>query len=230
MSNIKNQKEILEKLGIISLNEMQHAAQAVIADSADTVIISPTGTGKTVAFLLPVLEMLNPELDKVQAVIIVPSREIALQIEQVVRDMGTGFKTNAVYGGRAGAKDKIELSHPPAILIATPGRLADHFRRETIDTSHVEILILDEFDKSLEVGFEKELREIMAALPRLKKKILTSATEKTAIPDFLEISVPQYLHFPDENESKLSLQIIDSDTDTKLESLVKLLKYLGTQN
>lgn len=230
MSNIKNQQEILEKLGISKLNEMQHAAQAVISDSPDTVIISPTGTGKTVAFLLPVLEMLNPDLDKIQAVIIVPSRELALQIEQVVRDMGTGFKANAVYGGRAGAKDKIELNHPPAILIATPGRLADHLRRDTIDTSNVEILILDEFDKSLEVGFEKELREIMEALPNLKKKILTSATEKTPIPDFLEITTPQYLHFPEETESKLSLKMVDSGADTKLESLVKLLKYLGTGN
>ncbi|NEN22287.1 DEAD/DEAH box helicase [Cryomorpha ignava] len=230
MSNIKNQQEILEKLGISALNEMQHAAQAVIADSKDTVIISPTGTGKTVAFLLPVLEMLNPDLDKVQVVIIVPSRELALQIEQVVRDMGTGFKANAVYGGRSGAKDKIELSHPPAILIATPGRLADHLRRDAIDAASIEILILDEFDKSLEVGFEKELREIMAALPNLKKKILTSATEKTAIPDFLEITTPQYLHFPEEAESKLTLRVIESPGDDKLEGLVNLLKYLGTGN
>lgn len=230
MSNIKNQQEILEKLGITSLNKMQLAAQAVIADSSDTVIISPTGTGKTVAFLLPILEMLNPELNKVQVVIVVPTRELALQIEQVVRDMGTGFKANAVYGGRAGSKDKIELSHPPAILIATPGRLADHFRREVIDTAHIEIMVLDEFDKSLEIGFEKELREIMVALPNLKKKILTSATEKTAIPDFMEITRPQYLNFSEETESKLSLQIVDSGADTKLESLVKLLNYLGTGN
>ena len=144
--------------------------------------------------------------------------------------MGTGFKANAVYGGRSGAKDKIELSHPPAILIATPGRLADHLRRHTIDLSQTKILILDEFDKSLEIGFENELREIMRALPLLEKKILTSATQKTSIPDFIDITSPEYLHFESEDEGKLSLKLIETTEDEKSESLKDLLYYLGTGN
>src|SRR5690554_4566826 len=135
MSILKNQKEILVKLGIDELNEMQKSAQAVIFDNAESVIISPTGTGKTIAFLLPVLSFLIPDTTVIQALIVVPTRELAIQIEQVIRNMGTGFKANAIYGGRSGAKDKIELNHPPAILIATPGRLADHLRRKTIDLS-----------------------------------------------------------------------------------------------
>lgn len=230
MSILKNQKEILAKLGIDELNEMQKSAQAVIFDNAESIIVSPTGTGKTLAFLLPVLSLLNPGLDEVQALIVVPSRELALQIEQVIRNIGSGFKANAVYGGRSGSKDKIELSHPPAILVATPGRLADHLRRKTVDLSRTKILILDEFDKSLEIGFENELREIMQALPHLEKKILTSATQKASIPDFIQITSPEYLHFESEDESKLSLKLIETTEDKKPESLKNLLYYLGTGN
>jgi len=227
MSILKNQKEILVKLGIDELNEMQKSAQAVIFDNAESVIISPTGTGKTIAFLLPVLSFLIPDTTVIQALIVVPTRELAIQIEQVIRNMGTGFKANAIYGGRSGAKDKIELNHPPAILIATPGRLADHLRRKTIDLGQTKTLILDEFDKSLEMGFENELREIMQALPNIEKKILTSATHKTDIPDFMNIFSPEYLHFESDNESKLSLKIVDTTEDEKPNTLKRLLYHLG---
>ena len=228
MSTIKNQQEILAKLEIVELNEMQKSAQTAIALHSETIIVSPTGTGKTLAFLLPIIELLNPELDKIQALIIAPSRELAIQIEQVIRDMGSGLKANAVYGGRSGSKDLLELSHAPAILVGTPGRLADHFRRERVDTAEIKILVLDEFDKSLEVGFEKELREIMEVLTGLEKKILTSATQKTAIPEFLKMKDPQYLHFTGSDKSQLAVKRID--TTNKLKSLENLLHYLGTAN
>jgi superfamily II DNA/RNA helicase len=168
MSNYKNQKSILAKLEITTLNSMQKEAQQVIQNNAEIVLLSPTGTGKTLAFLLPIIAELNPSIDEVQALIIVPTRELAIQIEQVIRDMGTGFKTNAVYGGRSGSKDRIELKHRPAILIGTPGRLADLFYREEFDCSHIKTLVLDEFDKSLEIGFENEMIDILNSLPYLK--------------------------------------------------------------
>src|SRR5690606_26440077 len=116
-NTIKEQQEILEKLNIFQLNEMQEESLSVIKNTTNTVILSPTGTGKTLAFLLPLIERLDPECNDVQALIMVPSRELAIQIEQVIRNMGTGYKVNAVYGGRTMAKDKIELKHSPAILI-----------------------------------------------------------------------------------------------------------------
>jgi len=146
-TRVKNQAEILSKLGITQLNPMQVAAQEALASSKELVLLSPTGTGKTLGFLLPLVLALDTACDEIQLVIIVPSRELAIQIEQVMREMGTGFKVNAVYGGRAGSKDRIEIKHRPAVLIGTPGRVADHLRREAFDTSFIQTLVLDEFDK-----------------------------------------------------------------------------------
>ena len=142
-NNIKAQQEILEKLSIYELNPMQEAALEAIDKNDKTILLSPTGTGKTLAFLLPLLERLDPECEEVQALIIVPSRELAIQIETVIRDMGSGYKANAIYGGRAISKDKIELKHTPAILIGTPGRLADHFEQARFTTKFIKTVVID---------------------------------------------------------------------------------------
>ena len=229
MSTIKNQKSILAKLGIIALNPMQKEAQQIIQNNAEIVLLSPTGTGKTLAFLLPIIAELKPELEEVQVMIVVPTRELAIQIEQVVRDMGTGYKTNAVYGGRSGSKDRLEIKHRPAILIGTPGRLADHIRREAFDTSHIKTLVLDEFDKSLEIGFENEMIDIIESLPNIKKKILTSATYGVSIPKFVKLRNPQEIDYLDEAGPNLNLfKVTGSDKD-KIKSLVKTLNHIGNQ-
>ena len=178
MSNSKKtQQALLDKLNITALNPMQEEAFLSISSIANTVLLSPTGTGKTLAFLLPTINELSHKSSNVQLLILVPSRELAIQIEQVVRQMGSGFKTNAVYGGRPFSKDKIELAHAPAILVGTPGRIADHLRKETFIVEDIKTLVLDEFDKSLEIGFEKEMSAIIGSLPNIKKRILTSATQ-----------------------------------------------------
>lgn len=188
MANIiKEQQHILDKLSIEMLNEMQQEAEIAINSNNNIILLSPTGTGKTLAFLLPIIKSLDADCGEVQTLILVPSRELAIQIEQVTREMGTGFKANAVYGGRPFSKDKIELNHLPAILIGTPGRIADHLRRGTFSTQHIKTLVLDEFDKSLEVGFEEEMKEIISALTKVNKRILTSATQALKIPKFVEI-------------------------------------------
>lgn len=226
-SKNKDQQAILKKLGIEKLNQMQIDSSEAILSNAEIVLLSPTGTGKTLAFLLPVIAELDPNADQIQVLILVPSRELAIQIEQVIREMGSGFKANAVYGGRSGSKDKIELKHAPAILIGTPGRVADHIRRQNIDIENIKTLVLDEFDKSLEIGFEKEMREIIKALPPLKKKILTSATQKVEIPDFIRIKQPKKLNYLSETSNQLKLYTIESPTTDKLESLEKLLGQIG---
>ncbi len=226
----KTQEAILNKLGITALNAMQEAAENAISSHDEVVLLSPTGTGKTLAFLLPIIAGLKPELEQVQVLILVPSRELAIQIEQVVREMGSGYKTNAVYGGVSGSKDKLELKHPPTILIGTPGRVADHIRRKNIAIQHIRTLVLDEYDKSLEVGFSNEMQEIIEALPRLEKKVLTSATQKVKIPAFVGIQNAKHLNFLKETELQLELKLVVSPTEDKLETLVSLLQHIGPKN
>jgi superfamily II DNA/RNA helicase len=225
----KDQEEILNKLGIKELNQMQKDSIAAITSHSEVVLLSPTGTGKTLAFLLPIIAKLDNTLDQVQVLILVPSRELAIQIEQVIREMGSGFKTNAVYGGRSGYKDKLELQHTPSILIGTPGRIADHMRKETFSTENIATLVLDEFDKSLEVGFEKEMKEIIKAIPSAKNKILTSATYKVKIPDFIGINHAKTLDYLCETSDQLKLSTIISPSKDKLQTLEKLLNYTGEQ-
>ncbi len=228
-NTIKNQEEILQKLQISALNPMQEAAYEAITKHANTLILSPTGSGKTLAFLLPLIAQLDIEIDAVQALILVPSRELAIQIEQVVRNMGTGFKANAVYGGRAVAKDKQDLKHAPALLIGTPGRIADHFRQERLDTSAIQHLVLDEFDKSLEVGFEKEMKEIVYELPNLQKRILTSATQGVDIPNFVKFTNPETVNFLTEKKPNLTLATVTTNTPNKFDELLLLLDHLGNK-
>lgn len=229
ISDIKNQKEILEKLGIEQLNPMQEEAKLAIHSLPEVVLLSPTGSGKTLAFLLPIIAELEPDSTEVQALILAPSRELAIQIEQVARDMGTGYKINAVYGGRRISKDKVELQHHPALLIGTPGRVADHLRRNTFSSDHICTLVLDEFDKSLEIGFEEEMSEIMSLLPNVDKKVLTSATQKVEIPTFVGLKKPIYIDYLHEGVSKLKIKTIVSPEKDKLETLGKALCHLGNQ-
>lgn len=218
---------ILNKLEIPSLNPMQKEAGKAIHLGSDIVLLSPTGTGKTLAFLLPLIQNLDRNCDEIQLLIVVPSRELAQQIEQVTRKMGSGFKVNAVYGGRAGSFDKVDLRHRPAILIGTPGRIADRFRRDDYPLNFIKTLVLDEFDKSLEIGFENEMKEIFEALPQVKQRILTSATSDAQKPDFVKLTKPAYLNFLTKKKSQLSIKIIQSPDKDKLKSLVEVLARIG---
>lgn len=229
-NNIKSQEDILAKLNIYELNEMQKKAISVIDTTTNTVILSPTGTGKTLGFLLPTIKLIDPDNKDIQVLILVPSRELAIQIEQVVREMGTGFKVNAVYGGRSMAKDKIELKHTPSILIGTPGRVADHFANERFSKDSIKTLILDEFDKSLEVGFEYEMRGIINQLPSINKRILTSATQEAEVPDFVRLENPTILNYlTGKKPKKLTIQSVVSPVKNKNETLLEVLRYNGNE-
>ena len=226
---MKNEKDILVKLGIETLNIMQEKAKSAIQMNNEVMLLSPTGTGKTLAFVLPLIQQINVELKQVQLMIVVPSRELAIQIEQVIREMGSGVKVNAVYGGRSVKKDLIELEHEPQIIVGTPGRLADHIRRDSLTISSVKTLVLDEFDKSLEVGFDKEMQEITYALKNVSKKVLTSATEGVNVPKFVGFNKPVILDFLDQKKNKLVVQLALTKEKDKLSGLLKLLNHLGDE-
>ena len=225
-------EEILFNLKIDKLNEMQLASIEANKTSADIILLSATGSGKTIGFLLPVIERLDDNNKNTQALVVVPSRELAIQIEQVFKLMGTGFKVTSCYGGHKREVEENNLVQPPAIIIGTPGRLCDHIRRGNITTDAIETLILDEFDKILELGFLEEVSFIVSYLKSLKKRILTSATETVEIPGFIGINNSIRLNYLSEDaiEKGLSIQSVQSPEKDKNETLFKLICYLGNRS
>ncbi len=226
-------EQVLLNLNIDALNEMQLKSIEANRQHDQVILLSATGSGKTLAFLLPVLELLDKEVKGTQAMIIVPSRELALQIEQVFKNMGTGFKITCTYGGHKRETEENNLKQPPALIVGTPGRVSDHIRRGSIVTTGIKTLVLDEYDKSLEMGFLDELGFIIKSLPAVKKKILTSATTATEIPDFLQLKDEVMLDFLVEGEDpkkQLAIQVLKSPDKDKLETLFKLLCYLGNRS
>ena len=221
-------KKALENLKISTLNEMQHAA--LNADKrSDIILLAPTGSGKTLAFLLPLLDVLDATVPFVQALILVPSRELALQIEQVFKSMGNGIKVNCCYGGHSTKIESNNFTQPPALLIGTPGRIAHHLRRENFSTDKIATLILDEFDKSLEFGFQEDMAYIIRQLPALKKRVLTSATKMQEIPSFTGIKHPIEINFlhNKSNTPDLKLKAVVTEAADKLEALFSLVCKIG---
>ncbi|MFD2583944.1 DEAD/DEAH box helicase [Pedobacter vanadiisoli] len=222
----------LRKLNIAALNQMQEASLQAATTGKDIVLIAPTGSGKTLAFLLPLLSSLKTGVRGVQALILVPSRELALQIEQVFKQMGTAFKVNCCYGGHAVRVEKNNLAHPPAVLIGTPGRIAYHLDNQNFDESFIQTLILDEFDKSLEFGFESDMSYIIGSLLSLKQRILTSATKMEEIPAFVKINAPVEIDFSKNIEARPDLKFkkITAPAADKLDYLFRLLSKIGDKN
>lgn len=224
MSNSIQIPQILQKLKIASLNEMQEACIASFQKSDNSILLSPTGSGKTLAFLLSILSTLDPEKTGVQALIITPTRELALQIETVFRSMGTEFKVNSTYGGHSMRIEINNFSEPPALLIGTPGRLLDHLKRGTISVEAAETLVLDEFDKSLEMGFEADMTEITSYLKSLKKRLLVSATNLEVIPEFTKMTNPVIVNrIPGTEAVQQKVYSVKCAHEDKMQSLLELL-------
>ena len=232
MNKKHHSNNILLNLGIESLNEMQQAAHETILDDSNVLLLSPTGSGKTLAFLMPVLEMLLPEILSVQCLILVPSRELGLQIEQVWKKMGTQYKVNVCYGGHSIDTEIKNLSNPPAVLIGTPGRIADHIDRESFRLDKIQTLILDEFDKSLQLGFHEQMSFIIGKLSKVNKRILVSATSDIEIPKYTRVVNPTVLDFipESEEESNLSTKLVISKEKDKLNTLFQLLCSLQSES
>ena len=211
---------------------MQNAAIGAAKKGGDVVLLAPTGSGKTLAFLLPVLSALeNFEKDRVQTLILVPSRELALQIEQVFKQMGTGFKVNCCYGGHPIKTERNNFEQAPAVLIGTPGRIAYHLRHENFDESGVTTLVLDEFDKALEFGFKDDMSYIIGKLLSLKQRILTSATAMEEIPDFTGVKKPVEIDFLKDVKvvPDLKLKKVLTTAADKLDTLFQLICKIGNK-
>ena len=226
------QKELItniqSRLGIESLNPMQEAA--IANKSSDVILLSPTGSGKTVAFASMMLSSLSNPSAKIQGVIIAPSRELVTQIYRVVRELATGYKVVALYGGHSMLDEKNSLTPSPDIVVATPGRLLDHIERKQIDLYTTRILVLDEYDKSLELGFQDEMRKIVRMMPNRSRTILTSATRLDTLPDFMKlkkVDLIDFLHQTETPRSRTQIVEVESPSRDKIAILTDLLKSLS---
>jgi len=231
MKNEIHLHDLMRNAGIDKLNDMQEVAVTQIAENSSTVLLSPTGSGKTLAFLLPLVQLLDQNVDLVQCLIIVPTRELGLQMEQVWKKLGTGFKVNLCYGGHSIETEIKNLSQPPAVLIGTPGRLSDHLHRGSFTTEKITTLILDEFDKSLQLGFHEEMSYLISNLPSLSKRVLVSATSEVEIPSFTGVVHPVKLNFIPKSDSndKLSIKLVVSPEKDKIDSLFHLICSLDSE-
>lgn len=224
-------KEMLVRLRIDELNDLQMASLEAAQQDKDLILLAATGSGKTLAFLLPILTQLDEQQSGTQALVIVPSRELAIQIEQVFKSMTTGFKVTCCYGGHLRETEENNLIEAPALIIGTPGRLADHLRRGNIRPGGIRTLVLDEFDKSLELGFSEEMSEIITALPAIKRRILTSATDAAEIPDFVGLQEVQTLNFlSGEPAERLTLLQVESPDKDKIDTLYRLICWIGSRS
>lgn len=219
-------ERLRERHNIQSLNPMQQ--EMASTDATEILLLSPTGSGKTIAFTLRLLRALKAPDGRVQAVVMAPSRELAIQIADVIRPVAAGLKTVAFYGGHAMTEEVNSIKSTPDIIVATPGRLLDHLQRHTLDLADTRALVLDEYDKSLELGFHDEMKRIARRMPALKLIILTSATRLEEIPDFLHIKRLQTFDYSKgaQTASRVQNVRVDSPERDKLATLEALLRSL----
>ena len=234
---MKQSPQVIQALGnlkIESLNPMQEAAIDAWKEGKDLILLSPTGSGKTLAYLLPLLETLKPDVKGVQAVVLVPSRELALQIDQVFKSMNTPYKAMSCYGGRPAMEEHRTMKGmEPSIIIGTPGRMNDHLSKQNFDAKTVKTLVIDEFDKCLEFGFQEEMATVIGQLPSLGRRYLLSATESEEIPQFTGMNRTTRLNFLDTEEElseRIHIYRVMSPIKDKLETLYKLLCTLGSES
>ena len=247
-------EKVLKKLRITELNEMQqHAAEAIMGSDGDVVLLSPTGSGKTLAYLLPLVQLINRQSSMVNgqssmvngqwptALVITPGRELALQSDNVLKSMGCGLRSTACYGGRAAMDEhKVLKEVRPQIVFGTPGRLNDHLDKDNISRYQIRYLIIDEFDKCLEMGFQAEMQKLINSLPGLQRRILLSATNAEQIPQFVNMSKKGTLidFLPEETvngqrsmaNERVTLFEVHSPQKDKLDTLRQLLLSFGDES
>ena len=222
----------VSKLGIDYLNPMQQETQQMVRREHQLVLLSPTGSGKTLAYLLPLLQLLDSTQDMLQALVLVPSRELAIQTVDVVKRICSEARVLACYGGRPAMDEHRQIiGLRPHLIVATPGRILDHIHKQNITPSTVLYLVIDEFDKSLELGFQEDMKAIISELTSVGRCILLSATDSPSIPDFVGTDYCRLSYLDDDEpvSSRINIRCVLSSEKDKLSTLKGLLCTLGTQ-
>ena len=227
--------KVLERLNIVELNDMQQAAcKNVLGTPDDVVILSPTGSGKTLAYLLPTAHLVDETAEQVQVIVVVPGRELALQSSNVLKSMACGVRAVSCYGGRPAMDEHKTLRQvKPQVVFGTPGRLNDHLQKGNISPYGVRMLVIDEFDKCLEMGFHDEMARLVKRLPGLQRRLLLSATDADEIPHFINLDSARRLDFLNSDEqvpARVTIHEVRSPMNDKLEELAKLLRSFGSMS
>lgn len=225
------QKKALHNLMIEDINEMQREAVLRSREGRDVVLLSPTGSGKTLAYLLPLLERVEASIKGVQAVVVVPTRELARQVCEVWRLMRVPEGMAAFYGGRPVEQEAaVFAGSSPSVVVGTPGRLIDHLRRGTFAVDACSLLVMDEFDKCLEMGFRDEMVSLLALLPAVRVRYLVSATDGEDISLFVNDGEAVHLDYRslDEQPSRrTAFYTLATTPEERLERLARLLCSFG---
>ena len=221
----------LDKKGFTQATPIQGGAIPYFMDWKDVVAKAPTGTGKTFAFGIPMVEHIDPDSDAVQGLILAPTRELAIQIRDELRDLCAfreGVRTVCLYGGQPIEKQLTQLKSRPQIVVATPGRLMDHMKRRTVKLDKVQTVVLDEADRMLDMGFIQDVTRILDKMPHRRNLGLFSATISREVMDIswvyqrdpAEITVrPVEENRPDIQQYAIELM----GREQKLDTMVALL-------
>lgn len=227
---------VVETLGIEALTPMQEAMYSEALSPGSVVLLSPTGSGKTLAFLLPLARLLNSGKSELQAVVIVPTRELADQDEAVLRSMKTGLRSMCLHGGRPAMEEHRKMREfRPQVIFATPGRMNDHFDKKNLSGEGIRVWVIDEFDKCLQLGFREEMEKLALSFGKVSHLWLTSATDAREIPDFItKVGTKvngsalrlNFLQAVDGLQKRTALFQVRSPGKDKLQTLGHLLTYL----
>ncbi|MEE8370441.1 MAG: DEAD/DEAH box helicase [Dehalococcoidia bacterium] len=216
-------------MGISTPTSIQERSIPLLLDGRDLIGQAQTGSGKTLAFALPLIERCDPQIRRVQALVLTPTRELARQVADVVSTLGKGarVKVVAIYGGAAFGPQGSALAAGAQVVVGTPGRILDHLSRRTLKLEQVRFLVLDEADEMLDKGFGPDVERILALTPRSRQTALFSAT----VPDWVERLSSRYLIEPevleseekDGSEPDIDHVVVEAYTEDKFSVLVKLL-------
>ena len=221
----------IDKKGYVQATPVQSGSIPYFMEWKDVIAKAPTGTGKTFAFGIPMVEHIDPESNKVNALVLAPTRELAIQIQDELRDLCAfkeGVRVVCLYGGQPIDKQINQLKKNPQIVVATPGRLMDHVKRRTVRLDKVETIVLDEADRMLDMGFVRDVTHILDLIPKRRNLGLFSATISREVMDIswvyqrdpVEITVQA----DEQNKPDIAQYRLDVERNQKMETMVRLME------